>query len=150
MHVRTPISYIGNGWMDCAETCYLARAPLAMYFAQDGDVRTSACVTAHTFKHIYSLPLVYRPKGVLRVTEKTARDASCARGTSSVPESSHRFSFPENFVKFHFHVLTFCMENPWQKHHMVIMVGIGIWRAPARALSIFHRIGVPPEPRRGM
>ena len=32
-----------------------------------GDVQTSARVTAHAFKHICSLPLVHRPKGVLLV-----------------------------------------------------------------------------------
>ena len=38
-----------------------------MRSTQDGDVRTSARVTVHTFKHICSLPLVHRPKGVLLV-----------------------------------------------------------------------------------
>ena len=36
-----------------------------MRLTQDGDVRTSALLTAQTFKHICQLPLVHRPKGVL-------------------------------------------------------------------------------------
>ena len=32
-----------------------------------GDICSSASKTAHTFKHIYSLPLAHRPKGVLLV-----------------------------------------------------------------------------------
>ena len=38
-----------------------------MSFTQDGDVRKGARVTEHTFMHIYSRPLVHRPKGVLLV-----------------------------------------------------------------------------------
>ena len=45
----------------------MIRGLLAMRFTQRGDVRTSARVTVHTFKHICSLPLVHRLKGVLLV-----------------------------------------------------------------------------------
>ena len=42
-----------------------------------------------------------------------------------------------------------CIERPCQKRHRVIMVGVGTWRAPPRALSISNRIAVPQEQRRG-
>ena len=38
-----------------------------MRFTQNVDIRTSARVTVLTFKHICSLPLIHRPKGVLLV-----------------------------------------------------------------------------------
>ena len=65
VHVPTPFPYLGNGWTDCAGTWCVFRGPLTMRSTQDGDVRTSARV--HTFKHICSLPLIHRPKGVLLV-----------------------------------------------------------------------------------
>ena len=67
MHVRTPYPDLENGWTDCAATWGVVGGSLAMHFTQDGDVRTSARVTVHTFKHVCLLPLGHRPKGVLLV-----------------------------------------------------------------------------------
>ena len=68
VHVRILFPYLKNGWTDCAETWCVARGPLAMRCTQDGRFCTNASVpNYHTFKHIYSLPLVRRPKGVILV-----------------------------------------------------------------------------------
>ena len=40
---------------------------LLCVFQRMGDIRTSARVTMHTFKHICLLPPVHRPKGVILV-----------------------------------------------------------------------------------
>ena len=53
----SPFSYHGKSWRDCAEIWLVVRGLLA--------IRTSARVNVHTFKHICSPPLVYRPKGIL-------------------------------------------------------------------------------------
>ena len=42
------------------------------------------------------------------------------------------------------------IENSCQRRHRVMMVVMGTWRVPPGALNPFHRIAVPPEPRRGM
>ena len=42
--------------------------PQAKRFTQDGDICTRARVTVNTYKHIYFLSLVHRPKGVILVT----------------------------------------------------------------------------------
>ena len=70
VHVRTHFTYLGNGWADCAETWCVIRGSLAMRFTQNRDIRTSARVTVHTFKHICSLPVVHRPKGVFWFDQK--------------------------------------------------------------------------------
>ena len=65
--MRTPFSFLGKGWTDCAETWCVVRGPLAMCFTQDGwypHERTCNCT------HVKPLcwpPLVHRPKGVLLV-----------------------------------------------------------------------------------
>ena len=46
---------------------FFARGPQAMCLHRTGDICPSACVTGHTCKYIYSLPLVHRPKGILLV-----------------------------------------------------------------------------------
>ena len=60
-----------------------------------GDIRKSACVTVHTFKHICSLLLVHRPKGVLLVLIRGKDDRQLLRkgewsayrpGCSAAPE----------------------------------------------------------------
>ena len=68
VHVRNPFSYLGNDWTDCAETQCVIRGPLAVRVTQNGDIRTSARVTVHTFKPICSLPRVHRPKGALLIS----------------------------------------------------------------------------------
>ena len=67
VHVRTPFPYLGNGWTDCAGTWCVVRGPLSMRFKGIEEIHTSARVTVHTFKHICSLLLVHRAKGVLLV-----------------------------------------------------------------------------------
>ena len=59
-------------------------------------------------------------------------------------------SYTENFWKSFLLFYVNCIENSCLKSHRVIMVGMGIWRAPPRALNIFHGIAAPPEPRRAM
>ena len=53
--------YLVNGRMDCTEIWCVARRPVALRFTQDGRFCTNARIT-HTFKHIYSPPLVHRQK----------------------------------------------------------------------------------------
>ena len=67
LRLRTPFSYLENGWTDCAENWCVIRGLLAIHFAKDGDIFPSARVNVHTFKHIYPLPLVHRPKGAFLV-----------------------------------------------------------------------------------
>ena len=74
-----PFPQFGNSRTDCAEISRLFRGPLAMCFTQDGDICFSAGVTVHTFKHIYSLPLVYLPKCTLLVAYN---------GNGGVPQGS--------------------------------------------------------------
>ena len=66
-HVHTPFSYLGNGWADGAETWCVARGPLSMRFTRDGRYPHERTCSCTHFKHICSLLLVHRPKGVLLV-----------------------------------------------------------------------------------
>ena len=60
-------SYLGNGWTECAASWWVLRGPLALRFTKDrGYPHERTCNCIH-FKHICSLPLVHRPKGVLLV-----------------------------------------------------------------------------------
>ena len=46
----------------------MVRGPLAIHFAKDGDILSSTHITVHTFKPIYPLQLVHRPKDASLVT----------------------------------------------------------------------------------
>ena len=70
-----PFSYLGNGWMDCAEIWCVARGSLAMHSTQNGGYLHEHTGLCHIFKNIYSLPLVQRPKGVLLVGRHLAIQA---------------------------------------------------------------------------
>ena len=80
LHVRTypPLFYLVNGWMDCAEIWCEAGGPLAMHFTRDGGYLHGQTGNCHSFKYIYSLPLVHRPKGVLPLIEQTYHSAKIA------------------------------------------------------------------------
>ena len=54
--------------MDCAEIWSVARGPLG-----DGGYLHEHTGNCHTFKLIYSLPLVHRLKGVLLIVESALR-----------------------------------------------------------------------------
>ena len=53
--------------MDCAKNWCLIRGLLLYILHRIGDIFSSAHVIVLTFKHIYPLPLVHRPKGALLV-----------------------------------------------------------------------------------
>ena len=66
LHMRT-CSLLFVSWKQldgCAEIWCMAWGPLAMHFTHDERYLHEYTGNCHTFKHIYSLPLVYRPKGV--------------------------------------------------------------------------------------
>ena len=47
----------------------MARGPLAMRFTQDERYMHKRTCNCHTLKHVYSLLLVHRPKGVLLIVK---------------------------------------------------------------------------------
>ena len=51
-----------------------------------------------------------------------------------------------SFLRFYFNGI----ENSCKNRRRAIMIEMDTGRAPPRALSIFHRLVAPPEPRRGM
>ena len=70
IHARAlTFPYLGNAnsWTDCAETWCVVGGPLDMRCTQNGEYLHEQHVTVHTFKDIYSLPLVHHPKGILLV-----------------------------------------------------------------------------------
>ena len=73
MHVLTPFPYLGNGWTDSAETWCAVRGPIAIPFIK-WRISARTHVQLYTLKHICSLPLVHRPKGVLLVIHGLNKD----------------------------------------------------------------------------
>ena len=60
--------------------------------------------------------------------------------------------YPEHFLQFHSYVFTLPALKIHAKNavELYLMVVMGKWRVPPRALNIFHRTAVPPGPRIGM
>ena len=92
--VRTPFSYLRNGWMDLAETWCVARGPLALRFAKNGGYPHERTCNRTHFKHICLLPLVHHQKGVLLVIKvhdnkksrlHRAKSVSIHHSWSSIP-----------------------------------------------------------------
>ena len=66
-HLRADFLNLSNRWTHCGGNWCVVRHTLFMRFAQDGGNCTYARAAVHTFKHIYSLPIVHRPKKRLTV-----------------------------------------------------------------------------------
>ena len=69
VHVRILFLYLGNSWTDCAENCCVVRDHqfYILHRMEDSFLSARVTVQLQTFKHVYHISLVHRPKGALLV-----------------------------------------------------------------------------------